>query len=181
MADVKQMEKIVPLITYEISLRQYVCELVFGVNVFDLVFGVQIESVKQPINSNSVGSGYVSHCWTSAFDDHSNHACLQVWGSGVQFCSLAWPDFLTGGHNCTTYRGSCVSTSARDSASPPVWHHKPLLGRDAANEMAQEMLSIRVQRVSQTRAAWWDMREVASRAHVVAPPLEVFSRNGGDV
>ena len=23
--------------------------------------------------SNSVGSGYMSHCWTSAFDDHFNH------------------------------------------------------------------------------------------------------------
>ena len=30
-------------------------------------------TVTQPIKSNSVGSGYVSHCWTSAFDDHFNH------------------------------------------------------------------------------------------------------------
>ena len=46
------------------------CELVFGVDVFDLEFGVQINSVEQPIKSNSVGSGDVSHCWTSAFDNH---------------------------------------------------------------------------------------------------------------
>ena len=67
MADVKQMKKIIPLITCEVSLCQYVCELVFGVDILDLNFGVQINPVKQPIQSNSVGSGHVSHCWTSAF------------------------------------------------------------------------------------------------------------------
>ena len=66
------MEKIVPVITCEISLCQYVCELVLGVNVFDLNLGIHIDSGKQPINGNSVGSGYVSHCGTSAFDDHFN-------------------------------------------------------------------------------------------------------------
>ena len=35
MADVEQTEKMIPFITCEVSLRQYVCELVFGVNVFD--------------------------------------------------------------------------------------------------------------------------------------------------
>ena len=40
MADDKQMEKIVPLITCEITLCQFVCELVFGVNIFDLNLGV---------------------------------------------------------------------------------------------------------------------------------------------
>ena len=43
------------------------CELVFGVDVFDVDFGVQINSIEQPIKSNSVGSGDVSHCRTSAF------------------------------------------------------------------------------------------------------------------
>ena len=38
MADVKQMKKIVPLITCEISSGQNVCELMFGVNVTDLNF-----------------------------------------------------------------------------------------------------------------------------------------------
>ena len=42
-------------------------------DTLDLNLGVQINSVKQPIKSNSVGSGYVSHCWTSAFNDHFNH------------------------------------------------------------------------------------------------------------
>ena len=65
----KQMKKIVPLITCEILFCQYVCKLVFCVDIVDLNLGVQINSVKQPIWSNSVGSGYVSHCWTSAFDD----------------------------------------------------------------------------------------------------------------
>ena len=70
MAYVEQTKKIVPFVTCVVSFSQYVCELVLGVNVFDLDLGVQIDSVKQPIKSNSVGSGYVSHCWTPTFDDH---------------------------------------------------------------------------------------------------------------
>ena len=73
MADVTQMEKIVPLITCEILFCQYVCKLVFVVDILGLNLGVQINSVKQPIKSKSVGSGYMSHCWTSAFDDRFNH------------------------------------------------------------------------------------------------------------
>ena len=37
--DVKQSEKMLPFITGEIAFRQHVCELVFGVNIFDLDFG----------------------------------------------------------------------------------------------------------------------------------------------
>ena len=36
----------------------------FGVDVLDLDLGVQIDLVKQPVKSNSVGSGHVSHRWT---------------------------------------------------------------------------------------------------------------------
>ena len=77
MADVKLMEKIVPLITCEVALSQHVRELVFGVNIFELNLWIQINSVKQPVESNSVGSGYVFHSSTSAFDDHVNH-CFVV-------------------------------------------------------------------------------------------------------
>ena len=56
MADVEQTQKVILYITCEISLGQYVCELVFGVNVFDLDLGVQIDSIKQPTKSNSVSS-----------------------------------------------------------------------------------------------------------------------------
>ena len=38
MAEIEQMKKMIPLITREISYGQYVCELVFGVNVTDLDF-----------------------------------------------------------------------------------------------------------------------------------------------
>ena len=75
MTDIEQMKKIVPLITCEILFCQDVCKLVFDVDILDLNLGVQINSVKQPIKSNSVGSGYVSHCWTSAFD-HFNHGFI---------------------------------------------------------------------------------------------------------
>ena len=56
----------VPLITCEISLCQYVCELVFGVNVFDLEFGVQVDFIEKPIKGNSVGSRNMSHCRASS-------------------------------------------------------------------------------------------------------------------
>ena len=62
----KQSQKMIPFITCAISLGQYVCELVFGVNVFDLDLWVQINSIKQPIKSNSVGSGNMSHCKASS-------------------------------------------------------------------------------------------------------------------
>ena len=47
MANVEQTQKMIPLITCEISLGQYVCELFFGGSVFDLDFGVQIDSIEQ--------------------------------------------------------------------------------------------------------------------------------------
>ena len=57
-------------------LSQHVCELVFGVDVFDLDFGVQVDSIEQPIKSNSVGSGDVSHCRTYAFNNHFNYSFI---------------------------------------------------------------------------------------------------------
>ena len=77
MVDVEQAQKMIPFITCEVSLCQYVCELVFGVNVFDLDLGIQIDSVKQTIKNNSVGSGNMTHCLTSSLYDHLDH-CLVV-------------------------------------------------------------------------------------------------------
>ena len=57
MADVEQTQKMVPLITCEIALCQYVCELVLGVNVFDLDFGVQVDSVKSTNQAKLCGFG----------------------------------------------------------------------------------------------------------------------------
>ena len=67
--DVQQSKMMVPFIT---------CKTTFGqhVNIFDLDFGVQIVSVKQPIKRNSVGSWHVSHRWTSVFDDHFDHCIV---------------------------------------------------------------------------------------------------------
>ena len=60
-ADIEQKQQVIPFITCEISLCQYVCELVFDVNIFDLILRVQIDSIEQPIKSNSVGPGNMSH------------------------------------------------------------------------------------------------------------------------
>ena len=67
----------IPIITLEICFGQNVSELVFGVDVFDLDFGIQINPIKQPIKSNSVSPGNMSHCWTSAFHDHLDHCFVE--------------------------------------------------------------------------------------------------------
>ena len=66
----------IPFITCVVSLGQCVCELVLGVDAPDPDFGVQIDSIEQPIKSNSVGSGNVSRCRTSAFNIHLDHSCI---------------------------------------------------------------------------------------------------------
>ena len=66
MADVEQTQKMIPFVTYEISLGQHVGKLVFGVDVLDLDLWVQINSIEQPIQRNSVGPGNMSHCGTSS-------------------------------------------------------------------------------------------------------------------
>ena len=42
-----------------------------------LDFWVQIDSIKQPIKSNCVGSGNMSHCRASSLSDHLDH-CFVV-------------------------------------------------------------------------------------------------------
>ena len=65
--DVEQTKKMVPFIMRETCFGWQVRKLVFGVDIFGVDLGVQMNSVKQPIKSNSVSSGHVSHHWTSIF------------------------------------------------------------------------------------------------------------------
>ena len=67
MANIEQAQQTIPLITCEISPGQNVSELVFGVDAFDLDFGVQINSIKQPIKRNTVSSGNMCHCRILSF------------------------------------------------------------------------------------------------------------------
>ena len=65
----------VPFITCEVSFGQHVCELIFLESTYLVwILGVQVNSVEQPVKSNSVGSGNMSQCKTSAFDDHLDHS-----------------------------------------------------------------------------------------------------------
>ena len=73
MANVEQTQKMNPFVTCEISCGWHVGKLVFGVDVLDLDFWVQINSIKQPINCNSVSPGNMSHCGTPSFNDHLDH------------------------------------------------------------------------------------------------------------
>ena len=54
MANIEQAQQMIPFVTCEISFGQYVGKLVFGVDVLDLDFWIQIHPVKQPIECNSV-------------------------------------------------------------------------------------------------------------------------------
>ena len=49
MDDVEQMNKIVPLITCEITIDLHICEMMLGVDVPNLNFGIQNNHIKQPI------------------------------------------------------------------------------------------------------------------------------------
>ena len=91
---IKQMKKIVPLITCEISWSQHVCELVFGVNVTDLNLCVQINPVKQPIQSISVCSWNMFHCGTSTFDNHFDYRLIvpkdMQHSTGIRVLCIGW-------------------------------------------------------------------------------------------
>ena len=76
MANIEQSQQMIPFITCKIPFCQDVCKMVLGVDVFDLDFGVQIDSIEQPVKSNSVSSGHVSHCWTSSFHDHLDYSLI---------------------------------------------------------------------------------------------------------
>ena len=71
--NVEQTKKVIPFISWETSFGWNVCKLVFGVNKLYLDLEFQIDPVKQPIKSNSVGSGHVSHHWTLSFNYHFDH------------------------------------------------------------------------------------------------------------
>ena len=56
MGNIEQMKNMVPFVTCEITFGHNVGELMLGVIVSNLNLGVQMNSVKQPIESISVGS-----------------------------------------------------------------------------------------------------------------------------
>ena len=66
MANFIQGQQMIPFIT----------KLILRVDVFDLDLRVKIDSIEQPIKSNSVSSGNVSHCRTSAFHNHFNYSFI---------------------------------------------------------------------------------------------------------
>ena len=93
-ADVEQMKKIIPFVTCEITFGQSVCELKLGINVSILNCRIKINPLKQPIQSNSVGSWHMSHCGTSAFDYHLNHGLIVLkdvqHSTGIRILCIGW-------------------------------------------------------------------------------------------
>ena len=66
----------------------------FGINVSNLNFRIKIDPVKQPIQSNSVGSWHMSQCGTSTFYYHFNHGIIVTkdiqHSIGTRMCSVWW-------------------------------------------------------------------------------------------
>ena len=54
-----------PFITGEIAFRQDVGKMVLSINKFALVLWIHVD-----VKRDSLGMGHVSHCRTSAFDNH---------------------------------------------------------------------------------------------------------------
>ena len=78
----------------------------FGVDVFDVDLGVEINSIKQQIKSNSVSPGNMSQCGTPSFNDRFDHCFivfehiqwsfstrgLDIWGNRINL--FRYIDFL---------------------------------------------------------------------------------------
>ena len=71
----------IPFITCEIPCGQDVCKLILGVDVFDLNLRVKIDSIEQPIKSNSMSSGNMSHRWiliTASLSSNRNNQASRL-------------------------------------------------------------------------------------------------------
>ena len=75
MANIEQTQQIFHSSRVKFPLVN-VSELVFGVDVFDLDFGIQINSIKQPIKNNSVSPGNMSHCGLLPLKNHLDHCFI---------------------------------------------------------------------------------------------------------
>ena len=106
----------IPFITCEISLCQYVCGLVLGVNVFDLDFWVQNDSIKQPIKSNSVGPGNMSHCGASSLYDH------------LDYCFIVFKDVQQSFFSCKSGKPRKTDASALCTVDDTCCFHVIRLG-----------------------------------------------------
>ena len=76
MANIEQVQQMIPLITREISFGHNVTDLVFGVDVFHLDFGVEVNSIKQPNKHNSMNLSKISLYSTPSFNDHLDHCFI---------------------------------------------------------------------------------------------------------
>ena len=133
--DIEQTRKVIPLISRETSFGQNVSKLVSGVNKFDLDLWFQVDSVKQPIKSDSASSRHMSHRGTSSSDYHFDHSFVVfkdvqlrlplrrtcVGGYVIHFIQLTSPLFSSGmlglgfgianfpvGLICCQFPGACM-------------------------------------------------------------------------
>ena len=82
---VEQLEKLIPFISSERTFRQDVSELATGVNIFHVDHWVKMDPVKQPIKCHFVGTGYMSHRQTPAFNDHPDHGRIASTGTTKRY------------------------------------------------------------------------------------------------
>ena len=107
MANVKQTQEKIPFITCEISLGPVCLRVGFWCQCiwFGFWSPIQVDSIKQPIMSNSVGSGNMSHCRTPSLYNHLDHCFvvfkhiqqsflmrrIDVWGNKINIVQIIDP------------------------------------------------------------------------------------------
>ena len=106
MDNIEQAQQMIPFITCEISFGQNVSELVFGVVVLDLDFEVHINSIDQPIKCNSESWKHVSlrdsslqwSCWSQLHCPQTQTKKLfgaktgrLKWSQSIVFSTLIFP------------------------------------------------------------------------------------------
>ena len=106
----------------------------FGVNMFDLDFGFQIDSVKSPIKSNSVSSGNMSHCRASSLNDHLDHRFvafkhiqpsfltrrIDVWGNKINFVQIIGNEKMFWANNSWALSQGC---GTKNECNVMCWHN----------------------------------------------------------
>ena len=91
MADVEQSKKIIPLITCEVSFGQYVCDLVFGIDVLDLNLRIQMNSVN---NQPRATLWVLDTCLIVGLLPlviNIIHCFIHLWSSGSRLPKLSTP------------------------------------------------------------------------------------------
>ena len=132
----------------------------FEVDVLDLDFLVEVNSIEQPIKRNSVGPGNMSHCGTLFFNDHLNERVvvlkniqqsfltrkLDVWGNGIEIIQrvdllLRFLIFVNDNGSLVSFRSLNRISKNRNNQIPQFENRKPVLFQSASEKWVRILLN----------------------------------------